>query len=262
MRTILTIAAICAGIQALSQPVFEHTFQESAAKVTLETLGEVYYSMDVVNKKCLIYDMDYNLLKSVSLPIPEGYYLEDIQYISENLFNPDGLIELVYIYSKYVLTDLSYYFTFESSVINETGNVILNLPGVGYTEILETAENGQKFLAYEYNYSVIPYLTKTHVYSLPGGGSQTALQVNSLSVDLPYPNPAGQQIRLPVNLPGVSVTGEMVITDLEGRILRIIPVAPGEGYLAMQTRGLAPGIYLFHAEAGGNRSEVLRFVIQ
>ncbi len=77
----------------------------------LEKLGEVYYSMDVTAKQCLIYDMDHSLIKSIALPTPEGYYLEDIQFLSEQLFNDDDLLELVYIYSKYVPTEFSYYFT-------------------------------------------------------------------------------------------------------------------------------------------------------
>jgi hypothetical protein len=262
MRTILTIAFLCIGIQVFTQPVFEHTFQESAARTTLETLGEVYYSMDVVNKKCLIYDMDYNLLKSISLPTPEGYYLEDIRHLSENLFNQDGLIELVYIYSKYVPTELSYYFTFESRLINESGSVILSLPGVGFTDVIVTSGYEKKLLAYEYNYSVIPYRTITHVYGLPEGSSKTTQQVSSIQAELPYPNPAGEQIRLPVNLPGLTVPGKMVITDVEGRILRISYVEPREGYVTIPTLGLAPGSYLFHTEAGERRSEVLRFVVR
>ena len=97
--------------------------------LSLETLGEVYYSMDVINKQCLIYNMDHTLMKSIPLPVPEGYYLEDIQFLSQHLFNDDDLLELVYIYSKYVATDLSYYFTFESKLINENGVTTSDIPG-------------------------------------------------------------------------------------------------------------------------------------
>ena len=262
MRTILTIAVFCIAIQAFSQPRFEHTFQESAARTTLETLGEVYYSMDVVNKQCLIYDMDYHLLKSIPLPTPEGYYLEDVLHLSENLFNQDGLIELVYIYSKYVPTELSYYYTYESRLVNESGNVILSLPGVGYTDIIVTGGYEKKLLAYEYNFSVIPYRTITHVYGLPGGDPETAQATEVIGAELPYPNPAAGQVRLPVNLPGMLVPGRMVISDLGGKILTIFPVRPGEGYVAFQTRGFAPGTYLFHSEADGRRSDVMRFVVR
>ncbi len=134
----------------------------------LESLGEIYYSMDVINKQCLIYDLDHSLMKSIPLPTPEGYYLEDIQFLSEHLFNNDDLLELVYIYSKYVPTDLSYYFTFESKLINENGTTTSYLSGSRFYQCNRNPDQGKKFLVYQYDYSVIPYRTYTHVYALSG----------------------------------------------------------------------------------------------
>ncbi len=72
MKYILTFTILIAGLSLAAQPVFEHTFSESATICKLENLGEVYYSMDVVNRKCLVYDMDHTLLKTIPLPTPEG----------------------------------------------------------------------------------------------------------------------------------------------------------------------------------------------
>ena len=155
MKLKLTIICLLSGLVLYSQPVLEHTYAESATLASLEKLGEVYYSMDVIGKQCLIYDMDHSLKKRIALPTPEGYYLEDIQFLSEHLFNDDDLLELVYIYSKYVPTELSYYFTFESKLINENGAILLTVPGAGFTEVLESAEHGKKFLVYQYDYSDI-----------------------------------------------------------------------------------------------------------
>ena len=111
---ILISALFMTGISLMAQPVFEKTYSESANICYLESKGQVYFTLDVINKQCLLYTMDHTLIKSISLPTPEGYYLADIQYVSEHLFNSDDLVELVYIYSKYVPTTGSYYYTFET----------------------------------------------------------------------------------------------------------------------------------------------------
>ena len=98
MKThILIVSLMMVGINLLAQSVFEMTYTESANICYLESKGQVYFTMDVINKQCLIYTMDHSFYKSIDLPTPEGYYLSDIQYVSENLFNSDDLVELVYI---------------------------------------------------------------------------------------------------------------------------------------------------------------------
>jgi hypothetical protein len=255
MRTSTSIAIwIWAGIGLTAQPVFEHTFDESATICSLENLGEIYYSMDVINKQCLIYDMNHTLLKSIPLPTPEGYYRADIQHVSETLFNEDNLLELVYIYSKYVPTETSYFYTFKTKLINEQGTVLLTLPdGVGYTEVLETTENGKKFLAYEYNYSVIPYRTYTHVYGLPDSPTKSVnRQVERVEAAHAWPNPASGQVHIPAPLPEGTHVGSLVITDMGGRKLFEVPVTSDNQHVVLPTRQFAPGTYLYQVVAAGN----------
>jgi hypothetical protein len=263
MKCSLTTALCLVGTVLLAQPVYEHTFSESATIAYLEHLGEVYYSMDVINKQCLIYDMEHTLLKSIALPIPEGFYLADIQYVSENLFNEDNLVELVYIYSKYVPTTLSYYYTFEAQLINENGDVQLTLPGVGFTEVIQTSSQELKFLAYEYNYSVIPYLTKTLVYSLPGGSTKATSGVLAPArLGNAYPNPASQLVHIPVHLPEGSGPGTLVITDLQGRDVWNYPVTGSNGQVVFPGGNLSPGTYLYHIRTGNTRTETGKVVIK
>jgi hypothetical protein len=263
MKITLTMGLMLAGLELLAQPEFDHIFSESATICQLESLGEVYYSMDVMNKQCLIYNLDYDLLKAIPLPTPEGYYLADIQFVSEHLFNSDNLLELVYIYSKYVPTDLSYYYTFETKLINENGNILLTLPGVGFTQVIETAGHGKKFLAYEYNYSVIPYRTFTHVYNLPDPTTKSiSRQVTGQNPGNAYPNPAGRQVIIPVTLPEGMESGSLEITDLNGRNILIYPITGSASNVLLPGRQLVPGTYLYHVRAGGTSSGAKKLVIQ
>ncbi len=262
MKYTLIIMLCLTGITVLAQPVFENTYQESAGITQLETNGEVYYAMDVVNKQLHLYDLDHSLLKSVPLPTPEGYYLSDIQYVSETLFNNDELVEFVYTYSKYNSIDLSYYYTFESKLINENGIELLTLEGVGYTNVIQTTR-GKKFLTYEYDYSVIPYRTYTHVYSLPNQTTKSVSpSISSFETGDAYPNPASRQVNIPIVLPGGVSSGTLEITDLNGRKILTYPVTGTDKNVVVPTRQLAPGTYLYQVSAGSSLSAARKIVIQ
>jgi len=265
MKTeILIIVLWLAGTTIVAQPAFEHTYSESANICQLESLGEVYYSMDVINKQCLIYDLDHNLLKAIPLPTPEGYYLADIQYLSETLFNSDNLLELVYICSKYVPTELSYYYTFETKLINENGSTLVTLPpGVGFTQVIETAGQGKKFLAYEYNYSIIPYRTYTHVYRLPDPATKSTSQlVTGQGQGNAYPNPAQRQVNIPVQLPDGAASGILLLSNLNGQQILSYPVTRSTGNVVLPVDRVAPGTYIYQLSCGTTKSDARRIVIR
>jgi hypothetical protein len=207
--------------------------------------------------------MDHTLWKTIPLPPPEGYYLSDVQYVSEKLFNDDNLVELIYIYSKYVPTETSYYYTFETKLINENGTAILTIPGAGHTSVMETMEDGRKFLVYEYDYSVIPYRTYTHVYSLPEPAVKSGdVAVQASGMAPPYPNPAHSQIIIPVTLPGGVDSGSLEVFDLNGKRVLSHSFRGSSGNVELPTHQLVPGSYIYHVEAGGIRSAARKFVIR
>lgn len=263
MKHTLTFAILLAGMSVFAQPVYEHSYSESASIAFLDNLGEVYYTMDVVNKQCLIYDMDHTLLRTIDLPTPDGYYLADIEYLSEKLFNQDGLVELVYIYSKYVPTNLSYYYTFETRLINENGVDLLTLPsGSGLTSVIETPGQGKKFLVYEYNYSVIPYLTKTHVYSLPEVTTKSVSHTLTKLQGNAWPNPADQLVNIPVNLPEGVYSGSLDIVDMNGRKVLSFPITPETGNVVLPAGQLSSGTYLYQVHTDiEDRSPAARKIV-
>ena len=261
--SIVIVAALLSGFALFAQPVLEKTYSSSATICELENTGEVYYLMDVLNKQCRIYNMEHSLYKTIALPTPDGYYLENVQYVSENLFNDDNLIELVYSYSKYVPTTESYYFTYETKLINENGNVLLTVPGAGFTKVIETASGGKKFLVYIYNYSVIPYITNTQVYSLP----ETALKSERISLTSfepgdAFPNPASQVVNVPVHLPPGAASGSLELYDLNGNMVRSYPVTGSTHNLVFPTRNLVPGTYIYNVISGDLRSSSKKIVVQ
>ena len=263
MKCKLTMALLFTGAALFAQPVLEHTFSESATITSIEGLGDFYYSMDVINKECLIYDMDHQLMKSIPLPTLEGYYLADIQYVSRHLFNTDDLLELVYIYSKYVPTDLSYYYTFETKVINENGNVLLTVPGGGFSDVIHTETHGSKFLVYVYNYAVIPYLTETKVYSLPEQPSQAiSPSVSGMAMSNAFPNPADDLVNIPVSLPEGIQSGSLEVLDIQGREILNYPINQTLENVVLPASHLSPGTYLYRVNAGNRITEARKLVVR
>ena len=263
MKThLLLLLILLGGLKLVAQPVFEHKYDESVNICYLESAGEVYYSMDVINKQCHIYRMDHSLYKTIPIPTPEGYYLSDVQYVTEKLFNDDALIELVYSYTKYIPTTTSYYYTYETKLINENGNVLMSWPGAGYTNVIETPGHGKKFLVYEYNYSVIPYRTYTHVYSLPESAINAVQgRVQPEARPLPYPNPADRLIHIPVTLPSGDSEGTLELFDLKGNLLLSYPVTGIDTQVILPVHLLVPGTYLYYLQTATTRSETGKIIV-
>ena len=245
-----------------AQPVLEKTYTVSASICMMESVGEVYYSMDVVNRECRIYRMDHTLYKTIPLPTPQGYYLYNVQYVSENLFNDDNLVELVYTYSMYVETADSYFYTYETRLINENGNVLLSIPGAGFTDVIDTENDGKKFLVYIYDYSVIPYRTQTQVYALPESATKSENHdLSSYLMSDPFPNPSASVIHIPVELPPGVLSGSLELYDARGTRVLTYPVTESMQELVLPTHQLAPGTYVYHLGSGDMRSSPKKVVV-
>ena len=131
--TSLLVALFLIGA-AKAQITFEHEFAGlSAASVELPSAGFRYYVMDAGLNQCRIYTPEYALWKTISLPVSIGEYLVDIQYLSENIFNTDNAIELLYV--TYRCDTLQGYGTYATYVAGESGAILLSVPGGGYSVV-------------------------------------------------------------------------------------------------------------------------------
>jgi len=256
---IVLLAAIL-YVPAFSQLQYEHTYGESANLVQLEGLGEAYYSMDVNSWACYLYRMDHSLMKTITLSNPGAYYLADIQHVSQYLFNDDEKVELVYTCLKYIPTELSYYTVYESKVINEDGAVLLTLPGVGFTQVVETSA-GKKLLAYEYYYSTDPWQTRTLVYGLPDHSQTVTRSWESDQSVSSWPNPADRMVNIAVGNAGKGLPGTLVFSDLNGRTVLSLPVSASAGNIGVPVSDLPPGTYLFRVRTDLGESTAGKLII-
>lgn len=257
---LLTLAfALCA------QVTLDKRYELSTSVVKLETAGYKYYSMDVPNSKCKIYNLDHSLFKTISCPTPSNsHYLADIKFISEKVFDNDNGIELAYTYYKYVPTQTSYYYEYDSKIINEEGSTIQTIDGARYIYINQTGENTHKLFAYCYDYSNFPETVWTNIYSLPGAPVSAAFLDNN-SPDFwinAYPNPASQKVKVAYSLPDNIDLGKLYLFDNNGRNVNQFVVDNHTDYLELNISEYQSGIYHYFIEYENTKTASKKLVIR
>lgn len=248
-KTILSFILLLIAWAGHAQITFENNYPGSTTLTRLSISGDKYFMMDWTNNKCNIYNTDHTLWKTIDLTIPSGWYLYDIRYVSETLFNLDSKVELVYTYYNYNTTQQ--YYTYATKVINEEGSVLLTVQGGGYSEVMSTVAGSLKFLVYVYDYSVSPYTVNTQVFSIPGqlvsDGSPRSNPVNQEA----FPNPARSVVNIPCPMAEGTLTAMITLTDLNGKAVRTRPADRSGSLFRIDASGLPHGWYHYQVHSNG-----------
>lgn len=262
-QIILTSLLAISILLGYSQVTLQKTYNYSTTVVKLETLGYKYYLMDVPASQARIYNMDHSVYKTISCSVPNGYYLGDVKYVSQNLFNTDSQIELVYIYYKYVTASTPYYM-YGAKVVNESGATLASIDGVQYIYVNKTGDAEYKLFAYCFDYSIFPEKVWTNIYSLPGS-LVSALNFSSQQTDSflnAYPNPASDIVRIAYELPENVKDANLYLIDATGRPVRNYQIDNHIDNLALNVNDLSAGVYHYFIEFGNTRTEAKKIVVQ
>lgn len=259
----LTAVLAIFSLVSSAQITLDHKYDYSTSVVKLETKGYKYYLMDVPTAQCRIYNMDHSLYKTITCNVPNGYYLTDIKYVSENLFDADVDIEILYTYYKYVATSTSYYYIYGSRIVNDNGSVMLTIDGAQYNFVNKTGDSTWKLFSYCYDYSVFPEKVWTNIYNLPGQlYSAIALVDDKSGLTLKsYPNPVSETLKIEYSLPENAGTGMLYLLDSNGRSVQNFQVDNHINHLDIDVTGMKPGTYFYFVESGGKRSETGKAVV-
>lgn len=259
---ILFTVFIAIALSLNAQVTLEKKYDYSTSVVKLETQGYKYYLMDVPKSQCRIYNLDHSLFKTITCSVPNNCYLADIKYISEKLFDSDAGIELLYTYYRYYTTSNSYYYDYDSKIINEDGSVITSIDGARYNYVNQTDANTNKLFSYCYDYSVFPEVVWTNIYSLPGTSVYSFLREEQ-SVDLNlYPNPASEKVNVTYSLPQNVDEGILFIADSNGKIVNRYTVDNHTNFLSLDVAQFQNGIYHYFIEYNGTRTPSKKLVVQ
>ncbi|MEI7724477.1 MAG: T9SS type A sorting domain-containing protein [Bacteroidota bacterium] len=235
-------------ISTRAQIYLENTYTASTGLTNLAVSGYKYILMDVTNSRCVLYNMDHSVWKTINLSVPAGMYLYDINNVSETLFNTDDKVELAYTY--YAYDTVLFYYTYNTKVVNENGLELLSIPGCSYLQVNSTGSSGTKLLAYVYDYSIVNWTINTLVYSLPGhlpiGGVP---ETGGVYLNGAFPNPSSTMVTIPYQLPDGVNTAEIRLLSASGKVMKNYRVDGNFHELVIQTADLPKGAYVYQLKA-------------
>lgn len=258
---LLTTILLFSAIALKAQVILDKKYDYSATVIQLETLGYKYFLMDVPAGQCRIYNSDHSLFKTISCNVPSGFYLYDIKFISEKVFDIDDGIELLCTYYKYY-SSLSYY-EYDSKIINEDGSALVTIDGSLYNYINKTSETEYKLFSYCYDFSVSPEKVWTNIYSLPGSPVVNAvINPNSHGVLLnAFPNPASQSLKVTYSLPENIKQATLHLIDNSGKQLEQFVVDNHTDHLLLDVSRYQSGVYHYFIEYGNKKTQARKLVI-
>lgn len=260
--TFILALLISVSIHSQGQITLEHTYSSvSAAYINLPVSGYKYYVMDVANSQCRLYNNDHSLWKTINLSIPLNNVLYDIQYVTENLFNTDDMIEMLYV--SYNYNSALAYYTYDTRITNENGTLLLSIPGGGYSYVYP-AQTGSKLFIWVYNFSVSPSTVNTLVYSIPGqttNGTNDSPANEPVSLRKAFPNPATNAVTIPYTLPANVNQAELKLYNISGNEVKSYTIDHTFDNLVVQTSDLAAGMYLYRIESGAFKSETYKLSV-
>lgn len=261
MRNILLTTFFSMALAfASGQIPAENTYSYSGTYTKLSVSGNKFYLMDVGLSQTRIYNTNHTLWKTINLAVPANNYLYDIKYLSEGLFTSDNTLCLAYVYYSYDAVNAIY--SFNARVIKENGTELLSIPACQYVEVVDLNEDGVKFVAYCYDYTVSPYTVQTRIFSLPGTLMSAAGTLAPEISRLPYPNPAFDYTTIPYNLPPGINSGSMTVTDMQGKEVDRMMINANAERITLPTGRYPSGMYTFAIEAGNKRIDAGRFLVR
>lgn len=263
MKTLLFTGILILTFGALhAQVTLNHRYDYSTSVVKLETLGYKYYLMDVPNGQCRLYNTDHSLFKTINCNVPSGFFLYDITYLSEKLFDTDAGIELICTFYKYN-TNQSYY-EYDSKIINDDGSQIQFIDGSLYNYINATADNTYKLFSYCYDYSSSPEKVWTNIYNIP------ALVVSALYLDdnkpeillNAFPNPATNTLKVEYYLPENVNQATFHLFDNSGKQIDQFIIDKHTDHLMLDVNSYQSGVYHYFIEFGDERTASKKLIVQ
>jgi hypothetical protein len=245
-----------------AQVTLEKKYDYSTSVVELETIGYKYYLMDVPNGQCRIYNLNHSLFKTINCNVPAGFYLYDIKFLSEKLFDNDAGIELLCTFYKYNASPE--YYEYDSKIINEDGSQLAFIDGALYNYIHKTGENTWKLFSYCYDFSVWPEKVWTNIYSLPGTPVVSAfLENENPEFNLKaFPNPATSQLKVAYSLPPEIREGTLFLFDNSGRLVQQFIIDNHTDHLLLNVSGYKSGVYHYFVEYGNKRIPSQKLVVR
>lgn len=246
-----------------SQISSENIISGAMYPVEFENAGSKYYVIDYVNNHCNILNTDYSDFVSVDISVPTSFWLYDIAYVSDKVFDTDAGVELLAVFQKYVATsDTEGYYVYQCRVIDENGNILLDVPQGGYSRVISNGTNDNKLLIYVYDYSASPLLVSTNIYSIPGYPVSLAEEMTMPELQTAFPNPTKNKINIIYNLNDINANSWIIIKNANGIEVAKHKLDANSSQMILDVSSYSHGIYFYVLQSGLKRTKAGKFIVQ
>jgi len=238
----IILGFISLTISSNAQINLEHTFNTSIGLsvnwFNTNSKGLMYYTdPDTITNQLKIYNEDYSLYKTVTLPRSIGYRII-VNLVSEQLFNTDNSIEFVCVYYKMQ----SNIYQSSCKIYNENANIIKDFGTYSsyvYSECINYPNRNAKLVLRQNSNSQV-----AEIYSLPGSMPTKTTELEVANVQSAYPNPAKTVINLSYSLDN-GQTSSMRIYKTTGQLIEQKQIDSAVDKIQLNVNSYQPGIYIY-----------------
>lgn len=245
--------ALISSVNTVAQISLEKTYyplnNSTGLSVVNLSVGKKYMFYDGKTNYCVFYNIDHSFWKSITIPIPLSLtnYNTGLFLVSDQLFNPDPLLEFMLVSYRTSTVNTTKYV---STVVNENGLVLWSIDNCYYPYIYNMGVDGYKLLA-KVDSSIGVGAQSFQVYSLPGTlpSMQSVSSINMGGDDNylspPIPNPSDNKVIIPYQLEKGSSSSEIVFYNVNGIEVRRFVVDGTFNSLEIDNSNLPSGTYLY-----------------
>jgi hypothetical protein len=175
MKTMIItmIFIVLLSAEGISQIKLERTVASKYKLIQMDDGANRYVEYNVEKKTIYIYNLDHTLWRSIHLLIPKNHHLDDVKLVSQNVFNKDDLVEVVYSCVEYIVPenneDPAVDFDrvkFTLNITNEIGKTLLRVEDSNEMEIVRSTDISN-LLVYRYIDDGFGGDNQTLIYQLP-----------------------------------------------------------------------------------------------
>ncbi len=268
MKNIIIAFLLFIPILAKTQITLEHTYNLPLTSLEIYNLGKnefKYVSVNYSTGAISMYNMNHSLYLTGNLPrINNNMYFghfsrtmfdcdtSNIEYLIRYTYgsspNPDSLIIFI------ARTNGTTIFRIDSFV------PVSSISSLGVSTSIRNTSGGTKMiLQNQYN------LPERRVYalcdSLPSFPINVSVpQSNNMNLSNPYPNPAKEYTKLSYSLPDGVNSGEILIYDINGNVIKTYKVDNTFNELILSTSDLASGSYYYQLKTSQGLTGGKKFI--
>ena len=251
----LIIAFLFASF-SFAQATLEHSYSttnfakfnaENEAYAFYTQIGLNYFTFDFGTNTLQVYNESHSLTKTIVFPNAPI----DIILVTDNLFNNDNVIEILYSYA----TDVSGY-EISLKLINENGLTIQTFSDKRDAKIIKNNNSNFKLIVSKsLNYGGAGGSVNTYdydVYALSGTLTLAQEQIYLKSSFAGFPNPTENIITISNNLEN-KINEILEVFDSSGKKVKEETISDSEQEIILDINNLSTGIYIYKLNGQTNR---------